>query len=324
MTNFKPVSFEIVKELRFKKVKDMINRIYDAIGNRCKNGGVFQRKVGYQLRKIFKSRELHERKKLHVELGDKLDFSISEDLGFIAIDGFQQLSYTQEVIDIVKKEFSKLDINSIDWKSKDHLFTGVLDDLLIDSESALVKFSLQAELIRPIINYLGFVPVLSHVGAWYSPGKITTHSSSQLFHCDQADVRQVKVFVHCSDIAVADGALHLINARDSELLRQKLRYKWDDENQCLPDNVILEHFSDKHWVPQVGDEGAVLMCDSSRCFHFGSRLTDRSRDRLVIMFQYLSPCAFTLPSQMKSKLPFSNMDGHQFGITERLILGLDT
>ncbi|MDC3343059.1 hypothetical protein OAW22_02375 [Pseudomonadales bacterium] len=50
----------------------MINRIYDAIGSRCKSGGIVKRKVGYQIRNVFKFSELHRREKLYVKLDNMI------------------------------------------------------------------------------------------------------------------------------------------------------------------------------------------------------------------------------------------------------------
>ncbi|MAZ79979.1 MAG: hypothetical protein CMD72_04460 [Gammaproteobacteria bacterium] len=301
----------------------MINILYNKIGSYSKNGSILLRAMGYNLRKIVKYTELSKRKSVINNKKLQTTFQVKEDDGFISFKGKDHLFYVEEVINIAKNEFSKLNTNAIDWKSKDHLYTGVLSNYKINEDSPIIKFALQKELINPIINYFGFVPVLSYVGVWFSPGINTSHSSSQLFHCDQADVRQLKVFVYCSNVTEHDGPVNLIEANKSKKLRYKLNYNYSDEGQCLPDVVIKEHVSESEWIPQIGPEGTVTLSDTSRCFHFGSRLSEKSNERLLMAFQFLSPCAFTLPAEINDKLPFSSFDANNFSKVERQILGIN-
>ena len=301
----------------------MFDKVYNKIGSYCKNQGILERTLGSKFREFTKRKELQGRR---IKIVDKLTngnhINIDEHQGFKIFDGLEELEHTADVIHIAKSEFSKLDIKSIDWNKKGHLYSGVLSKYNIDESSPIIKFALQERLINPIIKYFGFVPVLSYVGAWYSPGKLTEHTSSQLFHCDQADVRQVKVFIHCCDITNEDGALNLIEAQQSKIIRRKIKYRWDDKSQCLPDDKVLSLVPKKDWIAQEGKEGTVALCDTSRCFHFGSRLNENSRDRLVMMFQFLSPFAFTLPWNVTDSLPFSNFDSGKFSKIEKKILGI--
>jgi len=301
----------------------MINRLYDKVGNYCKNRSFLTRSLGYKFREIVMRKSLKDRRNSsnNIDLS-KASFNIDDDKGYHVIDGLEGLDYTQDVISISKSQFSKLNRDSIDWKNKSHLFTGVLEDFKIDEDSPIIKFALQSKLIAPITKYFGFTPLLSYVGTWYSPGKMTEHTSSQLFHCDQADVRQVKVFVHCSDITNNDGALNLIDAHKSQDIRNKINYSWHNDSQCVPDIEIEKYIQKTNWVSQEGKEGTVAFADTSRCFHFGSRLNENSKERLMMVFQFLSPCAFNLPSNISSKIPFSKFEPSKFNTVEKQILGI--
>lgn len=301
----------------------MLGKAYDALGSRVKNSGMLQRNIGFQLRKFVKYGNFHKRNRLKFSEIYFPDIALDRSVGYKMVNGLVDVKYTKEVIDIAKASLSKLDLSKLDFESKgkSHLYTGVFDDYKIDASSAILKFALQRKILEPIVSYFGFVPVLSHVGCWYSPSVANPLSSSQLFHCDQADVRQVKVFVHCSDVSVADGALHLINAEDSNLLRKRLGYKWSDDAQCISDSTVIEHLGSDSWTAQVGDEGTILFCDSSRCFHYGSRSTDHSRFRLVVMFQFLSPFAFTLPWKEEVALPFARLADSYADPIQKLVLG---
>ncbi len=300
----------------------MIDSIYNKIGSYSKNGDIFTRNIGYKLRKTIRLSDLYKRKIPSSILENDYGINLKDSKGYCSLDGLKYLEHTQDIIDITKREFSNLDVESIDWKDKDQLYTGVLNDYFIDSNSPFLKFVLQEELIFPIIKYCGFIPVLSYIGGWYSPGKKTEYSNSQLFHCDQADIRQVKVFVNCSEISEIDGPVNLIDAKNSEKIKATLNYDYSDEGQCLPDKVIEKLIPKDKWIPQIGKEGTVSLSDTSRCFHFGSRLSDNSNDRLMIMFQFLSPCAFTLPAKLNQKLPLSDISASGLNKLEKQILGV--
>ena len=42
----------------------------------------------------------------------------------------------------------------------------------------------------------------------------------------------------------------------------------------------------------TGKSGDLLLCDTSSCFHFGSRLGNKPR--IILAFQYLTPFGFTI------------------------------
>ena len=107
----------------------MINRLYDKVGNYCKNRSFLTRSLGYKFRKIVKSNSLKNRRDSVNDIDlSKASFDIDNDKGYHVIDGLEGLDYTKDVISISKSAFSKLDKDSIDWKSKSHLFTRVLEN----------------------------------------------------------------------------------------------------------------------------------------------------------------------------------------------------
>ena len=135
----------------------MINRIYDKVGSFTKNGSILTRSLGYKFREIVKSKSLKNRRYSLKDIDPKKSsFNIEDNKGYHVVDGLKDLDFTKEIISISKSEFSALDIDSIDWKSKGHLFSGVLEKYKIDEDSPIIKFALQSKLINPITKYLAF------------------------------------------------------------------------------------------------------------------------------------------------------------------------
>ena len=56
----------------------------------------------------------------------------------------------------------------------------------------------------------------------------------------------------------------------------------------------------------TGKSGDLLLCDTSNCFHFGSRLG--KKPRFILAFQYITPFGFSIDWNWKrcDKLPFRN------------------
>jgi hypothetical protein len=60
--------------------------------------------------------------------------------------------------------------------------------------------------------------------------------------------------------------------------------------------------------------------DTSRCFHFGSRVEDEAEPRLVAMIQYSTPFSFMLPRDPRRRAPFRHLGGPDAAELERLVL----
>ena len=138
---------------------------------------------------------------------------------------------------------------------------------------------------RPILDvataYLGSVPLLAGAKLWWSPENDTARSS-QRFHLDYENVRQLKVFINIFETAEDQGPLTFIPAHVSDQIqrsRGRVIGRVDDEW------VYAER--DREQVCRLtGPAGSGAFLDTSRCLHYGSR--GNRRDRLVLMFQFLT------------------------------------
>ncbi|HEY9786730.1 MAG TPA: hypothetical protein V6D17_15110, partial [Candidatus Obscuribacterales bacterium] len=106
---------------------------------------------------------------------------------------------------------------------------------------------------------------------------------SQLYHCDHADTRQVKIFVYLTDTDASHGPLTVIPARESARLRAVVGYRW---KQRVKDEELLPLLKEKE-VAFTGKAGTTAMVDTCANFHYGSRVSAPT-SRTVVVFQYLS------------------------------------
>jgi hypothetical protein len=161
--------------------------------------------------------------------------------------------------------------------------------------SELLRFALNPMVLSPVANYLGMVPRLVSVTILESRAQSgASPSGSQLFHCDYEDVRQVKVFVSCSETGSENGPLRAISARESQRIKGAVRYKYGDRQFRVRDSVIAGLLPGDEITEFTGPAGSVTFIDTSSCFHCGSRVKPGAAGRLVVQFQYLTPAAFEL------------------------------
>ena len=174
----------------------------------------------------------------------------------------------------------------------------VLDPGTLDASHPAVRLALRPDLLSATVAYMGTVPVLRSIQVFYSGTLEDEPVSSQLYHCDADDVRQMKIFVLCSDIGSDNGPLTVLDAARSARVRRSRGYRFNDR---LTDQQVDEVLGGPaRPVEIVGPPGTVCLVDTSRCFHFGSRVRPGAAPRLVTMIQYLSQHAFVLPGDYQS------------------------
>lgn len=190
----------------------------------------------------------------------------------------------------------------------------------LDANHPYLKLACEPDLVASIGAYFGFVPVLGNIHLWYSPNESGTEPlGSQQFHLDYADTKQCKLFVPIYDIDLDNGPTYLVNANESASIQRQLRYKLSPGRNRISDERVAEISPADTWVALTGARGSLLFADTSRCFHFGSR--DGVKPRLVLMIQYLSPCAFTLDWDHARSAIFSKLDNPTLPNYQRALLG---
>jgi hypothetical protein len=140
-------------------------------------------------------------------------------------------------------------------------------------------------LVGTAARYLGEAPVLADVSLWWSPVNDSARSS-QLFHFDEADNRQLKLFLNVFEVTPDHGPFTLVPADLSKHVAEKK----GNTHGRLTDEEVEVLAPRESWQAFSGPAGTLAAVDSSRCLHFGSR--GNTRDRVVVMFQFTK---FTAP-----------------------------
>jgi hypothetical protein len=141
-----------------------------------------------------------------------------------------------------------------------------LQDGAFDCDSAFVRFALQPGVIAVLANYLGELPRLMDVLLTYSTPAEEDLSYSQLWHRDFDDVRTVKLFVYLTDVVdLADGPFTFLPGPSSDRIGFTLR-------SHLPDEQFFRRAPREAPVAIRAPRLSTFLCETSRCFHMGSRV----------------------------------------------------
>ncbi len=200
-------------------------------------------------------------------------------------------------------------------RSGKRFLQNLLDRRSIGLTSPLMRLALRPDVLTAVSRYLRVVPLLTTLSVFRSEPRDPELKSSQLFHCDGDDVRQVKVFIYCSDVDMASGPLTILDATTSRRVMSATGYQF---RQRLSDEDVVAVAGDARGVPIVGRTGSTVFVDTSRCFHFGSRVLPGAPARIAAMIQYQTPYSFMLPER---SLPYRHLADDSLSELQRLVLG---
>ena len=243
---------------------------------------------------------------------------IAADAGFVVVPP-GRFDETAAIVADARAAMARFDANAPPpGKNRKRFLQNVLDPATLTLDSAVVRFALRPEILSAVSDYLGVVPFLGTISVYHSDTTEGDPTSSQLFHCDGDDVTQVKVFVYCSDVDAGSGPLTVLDARTTRAVQLRTGYEFRER---LTDDQVRQAVSaaTKHAI--LGPTGTTLFLDTSRCFHFGSRVTPGAPPRLVTMVQYQTPYSFMLPIAAEAVLPFRRLLAPSLTPLQRLVLG---
>jgi hypothetical protein len=160
--------------------------------------------------------------------------------------------------------------------------------------SRVLALARHPAVLRLIGRYLDGLPILYRINLLDSANEALQPDSSQFFHVDPEDFRQLKIFLLVEDVDAESGPLHLLRADASDEVRVARAHR----HGRVPDEEVLRLAPPGALVPCTGPSGALAIGDTSRCFHFGSR--PGARRRHVVMIQYLTPFASVFPLDAES------------------------
>jgi len=150
------------------------------------------------------------------------------------------------------------------------------------------KLAVDPLIISPIVEYLGYVPLLGSALLWYSPNNNFESGRSQEFHLDGDNNKQVKVFVFLDDIDEQSGPLTIIPAEQSKIAFKKMKIKSlvERRNNKVNDKTMYQFCNKEDEVVFLGKKGCIGFVDTDSCYHFGSR--PGNKKRLILQLQYIS------------------------------------
>lgn len=201
----------------------------------------------------------------------------------------------------------------------DFMAQGFLPGEAVALGSPYFRFALSEPVVAAVAAYLGILPVLNLVDVWYSFHGGETPKSSQRWHLDSADTTQVKVWIHCSDVGAASGPLTVLDATRSEELAERIGYDFGERHR-IPDEHVRELVGSGA-VALEGPAGTVHFVDTSRCFHFGSRVAEGATPRRVFVAQFLTPYSFRFKSSHLERARYRELARDADSELERLVLG---
>ncbi len=132
-------------------------------------------------------------------------------------------------------------------------------------------------------RYFGCPPLIAGMELFWSPSNETA-VRSQKYHFDAEDYRQIKVFVHIDDVTPDCGPFTFVGARRSEEVCAGTGYV-GGRGARLDDDAVEAALAPQDVVVVTAPAGHGVMCDTSRCLHYGSR--GNRKDRLVFMCQFI-------------------------------------
>jgi hypothetical protein len=242
---------------------------------------------------------------------------IEPERGF-AVFGGERFPETADIVAAARARLDEVDPDEIRKRGKPFM-TPILDRDRITPDSPLVRFALREDVLAAVARYLRVAPLLASIDVYYSRSIDRELMSSQLLHCDGDDTRQIKIFVLCTSVDEASGPLMIMRADRSEELRRRLGYEYRNR---VGDEEARAAFGELDLIPVVGEPGTTCLVDTSRCFHYGSRVASDDAARLVAIVQYLTPYSFTLPRVAHGAAPFRHLAVDGASRLQRLALGV--
>ena len=161
-------------------------------------------------------------------------------------------------------------------------------------DSKVMALARHPAVLRLVGAYLEGLPILYRINLLDSANEALQPDSSQFFHLDPEDFRQLKIFLLVEDVDAETGPLHLLSAKASDAVRVAVGHR----HGRVADEVVMAHARHGDVVACTGAAGTLAIGDTSRCFHFGSR--PGRRPRQVVMLQYLTAFASMFPLAAES------------------------
>jgi hypothetical protein len=181
-----------------------------------------------------------------------------------------------------------------------------------------LDFITSSEILEAVTHYLKTIPVLSKTrppGVRFmesnqnlDPNPPGAFADSQLYHLDLHDTPLVYVIVLIDDVTSECGPWTFLPASVSARATEALGNQKRGSHYRVTDEEMYRVIDPKEAIVFAYPKGTVLFIDSSRCFHYGSRRSYKSR--LQMMYAYTSACRcdFSQTFMQPFAYPIKEMD----------------
>jgi hypothetical protein len=287
------------------------------VSQSVREGRDFGRACYAGARRVLALRTLVARKRLARRCGASADFDVPRAQGYRLFPA-GRFPEAEEIVRAARAIADGIEVQQRMRKSEKTFMVALLDQNRVTLDSSFIRFALRPDVLAAVADYLRVVPVLGHVNVYYSSSVDRRMISSKLFHCDGDDTAQIKVFVLSSEVGPENGPTVVMDAETSKLVRRKVRYAY---RARVTDEEVFAAVGPREFQPVTGPPGTVCFVDTSRCFHYGSRMKDDATPRLVTIIQFLTPFSFMLPRDHRRGAPYRHLATPSSTELERAVLG---
>ena len=240
---------------------------------------------------------------------------ISKETGF-KVWSPPNLPQVPELINHVVKIFKNTNLANLDKQSKNSFLfrQSVPWTNPLSLDHIVYKVARDPNILGPIVQYLGFFPIINAFDIFYYPNRDWHPKSTQFFHVDSKSTDQVRVFIHINDVGIDNGPTLVFPRNISIPIFEE--YTGDyPEDSYFEENLKMENCK-----KLVGSSGTIVFFDSGRCFHAGGRPS--TFPRLLVNLQYVSPAMLQwLPKGWARQTRFWNLASSSSSQIDRYLLG---
>lgn len=290
-------------------------------------GGDKPRKFYSAFIKIFNYRELSFRRKQYknIEFSDFEKFPRNEGYIFYSADSLPESG--REVVEKAKEIYEKKLTQPYEkgkgWFRESH----PIAPSQTDENSPFIHFALNGYILKLISEYFETIPVLHYISVDRCVWTEGPPKGNQLFHCDSADTKQIKIFINCNYIGIENGPFSLLAADSSKYVRRRISYKYGRGGMTgkgkRADEEIYDLVDHKQIHKLIGGPGTWALADTSNCFHHGPRFEKGADPRLTVMFQYKNPKGIGLSpwGDDDENFPYRKLVSREFNSLQNAVLG---
>jgi len=267
-----------------------------------------------------------DRLRIAEELRETVRFPVSDDDGYRILPP-GTIPEAAAVADDANALIEKIGHDTLVTKynpKHDTMCRGFLPKSAFELDSPYMRFALNQDILESISAYLGVVPVLNKYDVWYSPPATVEDSirNAQLWHMDGDDLVQIKVWLHLDEVGPQSGPLTALSVVQSRAFAEEIGYDTSKEYR-ITDEKMYSFVDESELVRFEGPKGTVDIVDTSRCFHYGSRVDEGvpSLARRIFQAQYLTPYSFNFKVDHREEAAFRHLASSASSDLEALALG---